>query len=250
MPAITGREEQKQRELRQFRALQRTCNAIPACRVEQPLEPEPDIVLFCPEGQIGIEFTEIHPSGVEKRSREGEQEILIATTKRLYEETGHPPVNVYIDWSGSPPLSKKARETSARLLCDLVVQNLPSGEEQSRNFGDGETLIHPSLPIREVSLFSASSRENAEWREWNFHDVVPPDPADLRERILFEESKIDRYKGTYKSWWLVLVAGAGGPSTWTVTSQGVSNQEFRSQYNRIFLLLMDRDKCVELRKSS
>jgi hypothetical protein len=242
----TSLQEQKNRELDQFRAFQQACGAVPECEPEQPPEPEPDIVLDCADGQIGVELTEIHPSGVEKRWVEREQEFVMSAAKHFYEAAGHPAVHVHIDWMHSPPLLKKTRETSARLLCDLVADHLPSEAERSRDVGDGETLIHRALPIREISVSRASSYMAAEWRDWNFHEVVPPDTEALQTRIAQEEYKIDRCQRTYTSQWLLLVAGAGGPSTWTVIGVSLEGQRFTSRYNRIFLFLMDRKSAVEL----
>jgi hypothetical protein len=157
--------DQKQRELLQFQAFRAISGLVPDCEIYQPAAPEPDIVVDCPEGKVGVELTEINPSGLEKRSNEGEQEFLADMAKRLYDETGLPLVNVFIDWTKSPRLSKNRRQAATRLLCDLVMRNRPEGEEFSGDVGDGDTLIHPDLPIRGISISWASSPEGSDWRD-------------------------------------------------------------------------------------
>jgi hypothetical protein len=219
---------------------------VPDCVFQQPPPPEPDIVLDCPEGRLGIELTEIHSSGSEKRSRESEQDMLTESAKALYEQTGLPPVTVHIEWTDSPSLSKRGRRKAAQLLCDLVLQSRPNQGELSRDVEDGDNLLKPSLPIRALSVSWASSRLGSEWRDWNFHEVQPPRPGELQERIRFEEPKLDLSQWNYTSRWLVLVAGAAGPSTWTVLGAGLAGEVFRSRYDRVFLCLTDRAMAVEL----
>jgi len=218
----------------------------PDCAFDQPPEPEPDIVADCVEGRVGIELTEFHPSGVEKRLREGEQEILTNSAKQLYEQAGLPPVNVFINWSEIPHLSKGGRRSWARLLFDLVAENRPYGEQFSRDIGDGEALLHPDLPIRALSISWASSLQSSEWRDWNFHKVKPPDADEIQQRLRYEENKLDISQESYLSRWLVLVAGAAGPSTWTDVGASLDGKVFVSRYDRAFLFLVDRRKVVEL----
>jgi hypothetical protein len=107
-------------------------------------------------------------------------------------------------------------------------------------------LVHPELPIRALAIAWASSQEASEWRDWNFHNVEPPDTGELQERMRNEEGKLGISRWTYASRWLVLVAGAGGPSTWTVPGATLERATFRSRYDRAFLCMVDRGKSVEL----
>lgn len=89
-------QDQKRRELIQFETFRAACERVPQCEIDQPRAPEPDVVLMCPDGLVGVELTEIHPSGEEKRPSEGERGIVTALAKCRYEETGLPPVHVSI----------------------------------------------------------------------------------------------------------------------------------------------------------
>jgi len=238
--------EQKQREMIQFQTFRAISGVVPDCAVEQAPAPEPDIVLDYPEGKVGIELTEIHPNGAEKRLQESEQEILAEAAKDLYSQSGLPPVNVSIDWTDFPRLSKSGRRAGAQLLCESVAQNRPEGEQFSQDVGDGNDLIHPKLPVRALSISWASSVKGSDWRDWNFHEVQPPHPGELQERIRQEESKLDVVQKSYVSRWLILVAGAAGPSTWTVLGASLDGATFRSRYDRVFVCLMDRKIVREL----
>jgi hypothetical protein len=246
MPRLNPKLAQKQRELIQFEAFRSSAGVVPDCSVDQPPEPEPDIVLRCADGQIGIELTAIHPSGVGKRLREGEQDILVDAARELYSRAGLPPVNVHIEWTDSIDLSKAQRRRAAGLLRDVVAQNVPSERELSREIGDGEGLIHPELPIRALAVSRASGEGGLDWRDWNFHEVRPPDPEEIQERLRREEPKLDLSRSAYTSRWLVLVAGSAGPSTWTVPGAALSGVSFRSRYDRVFICMVDRRKTIEL----
>ncbi len=246
MPISRPSTDQKRLELLQFETFRRVSGVVPDSAFQQPPPPEPDIVLDGPDGSIGIELTEIHPSGPEKRSREAEQDRLTESAKELYEQTDLPAVTLHIEWTDSPPLLKSSRRKRAKLLCGLVVENRHGQDELSRDVDNGDALLHPNLPIRAISVSWASSLEASEWRDWNFHEVQPPVPGELQERIRFEENKLDLSRLTYASRWLVLVAGAAGPSTWTVVGASLVGEVFRTRYDRVFLCLTDRAIAVEL----
>jgi hypothetical protein len=248
---VTGsREAQKRDELAQFERFAAACASVPVCASRQPGEPEPDIVLDCSKGLIGIELTDLLPSGdTTQRGRESERLNLLERAKLLYEQGGHPPVHVYVAWSVEPRLGKRVRADQARDLCELVARHQPSGI-YGTEVGNGFYRVIEGLPITFLHTWAARSHDQSDWREGEAHEVKPLGAADLQARVELEEPKLGKYRGAYESLWLVLVVDAGGPSTWATVLDEVWQSTFDSRYDRVFLLDWVRERCGELRLRS
>jgi hypothetical protein len=244
-----SRERQKQDELEQFQRFAAVCAVVPRCPPRQPKEPEPDIVLDCSGGRIGIELTDLLPSGnAPDRGRESERVNLLEHAKQLYERNGYPPANVYVAWSAEPRIRKQLRAAQAHLLSELVAKNYIPGI-YGIEVGSGFERIREDLPVTHLHILPAATHRESDWREGEFHEVAPLAVGDLRDRIRQEGFKRRRYREAYAQVWLLLVIDAAGPSTWGVILNDVWESTFESCYNRVFIFDFARDRYGELRLS-
>jgi hypothetical protein len=237
---------QKARELAQFDRFSRSARVGPFGSLRQPNQPEPDIVLDSPTGCIGVELTDLHPSGEAKRRDETEQGSLVERAKAAYDQAGHPPVHVWFDWtSGKPYDWKRSRPWSAEALSNLIARHYPASDGL-HEISDGSSALVGDLPLADINLARASSREGSEWRDGRFHEVEPYGVDEVQARITQEDPKVARYVASYASAWLILVAGAAGPSTWGVPDAGIAKATYRTRFDRVFLFEYERSRCIEL----
>jgi hypothetical protein len=245
MKSNSSTAAQKRDELAQFRRFAAACACVPSGEWRQPSEPAPDVVVDGPAGEIGIELTELDPSGAEKRLAQREQADIIAAARRLYDAAGYPPVHVWVTWADGAFKWKKHRHRLARALYELVVEERELCESLHQ-VGTGFDLLRPDVPVVHLMLARASSAVASEWRDGSFHQVGACGVAELQDRIALEDAKVGRYQQAYASRWLVFVLGAAGPSTWATVLPDVWPAHFRTNYDRLFLLHLDPDWCGEL----
>ena len=239
-------DRRKERELVQFDRFAATCASVPPCPVIQPAPPEPDIVLECRTGWIGIELTALNPSGEGSRSAEAERHELVTLAKGLFEQRGHPPTHAWFQWTSRSLLSKHRRPHLASVLCELVAAYIPNSDGVEE-IGTGERVLRADLPISLLRVGKASSYAAADWGDGEFHEVRACGSPEIQQRITLEDAKVAHYKHTYESRWLVLITESAGPATWAAVLEDVWTEQYRSHFDRAFLLEFVRGQCGELK---
>lgn len=235
-------EAKRAYEWAQFERFAAACGFVPAGPGEQPSPPEPDIVVGPPGARVAVELTDLHP-GVEAtgaadepvpvaRARERQQEWVTAAARRAYEGAGHPPVNVWISWI--PRAQFRGRDALAKRIATVVAAHPPRGSGL-REVGTGFEPIEPGLPVAGLAI-AAATGAGAAWRDGDMHQIGVYAADEIQARIATEDAKVGRYREPYASRWLVLVIGAAGPSTWGEVGADVERAQFRSRYDRVFVL--------------
>lgn len=240
-------DEKQRRERAQFERFASACGCVPLLPREQPEPPEPDVVFGPPGARVGVELTDLHPMGDEQRRREGEQASVLAAARAAYESAGHPPVDVWVSWTRHPRLARRAA-LAARLAA--IVAAHPPDTPGIREVGDWWHPIAPDFPVTRIGIAEALSWPTSEWRDGDMHRVGMCTPDDIQARITLEDPKVDRYRVTYASRWLVLVVGAAGPSTWGDVAADVLEETFRTRYDRVFVSDHAHARAYELRLAS
>jgi hypothetical protein len=243
------RAVQKALELEQFEEFARASGIVPTGERSQPEPPEPDIVIRAPDGQCyGIELTEIAPGGAaaERRRRtDVMRKRILAEARALYNtpENQRPFVHVWVGWrsDGQAPDAHRA----APRLCEFVVQHPPNGDTIDEHFQVGAGSAR-DWPISYIGVAPASALSGGDWRNADMYMVRPLLDEELRTRIEQEGEKVGRYQGTYSHRWLIFVHSSHLPSTWSHVTRAVRDREYRSRYDRIFLLDLGGHRYEEL----
>jgi hypothetical protein len=128
----------------------------------------------------------------------------------------------------------------------LVARHIPNSDGVEE-IGTGERLLRPDLPISLFRVGKASSYAAADWGDGEFHLVRSCGSPEIQQRISVEDAKVARYKRAYESRWLVLITESAGPATWAAVLDDVWTEQYRSRFDRAFVLEFIRGKCGELK---
>jgi hypothetical protein len=233
-------------EREQFARFRSLCQCGLKGSITQPEPPEPDIVVPTSNGLVGVELTAIHPNGSQSRWQESEQKELLDLAKKLYRTRGHAPINIWVHWGRSPAILRSNRSILAQRLCDLVAERC-SPEWGYLEVADSALTEFGELPIAHLGFAAASSWDGADWGEGAFHRVAPLGVPEVQAFLDREDPKTRRYREVYASIWVVLLCETAGPSTWGVTVKDVWRVEFKSSFQRAFLVEIGHGTCGELK---
>jgi hypothetical protein len=198
--------------------------------------PEVDVLVTSIDGrEIGVEVTRLHPTGgVEARRWESTQQSISRRAQQMYENDGFPPVEVVILWSEWVDPSAKRITDVARCLKDFVVDHLPdfghSVEVRLEDVNRSE-LPHGIAGIQIRRFFPDVSHWHAP--RAGFPGTITA--AQIRERISAKDAKL-RVAPRFSERWLVLAFGGEGRSTWGRIPDDLVDTEFRSCFDRAFLV--------------
>lgn len=225
-------EEQKQEaELILFKEFQRVAPDLSLAEVSQPRPPAPDILGRRENRQIGVEITRFLRD-VEKR-QESEQERCLKAAEQEYRIAGHPQVGVSILWSNSKNIPRRETTALAKMLSDFVADNVPT----VGGFHQLEPLF-PMVLAEYVDIVSIERFAYEGAHLWNcmragwFPTLTP---EELQNTIKAKEHNIEGYRAFCEELWLLIVS-EGDPSSFIELSQGTTDHQYLTGFDRVFFL--------------
>jgi hypothetical protein len=207
------RQSTKARELALFRLFQEAFPSLPTGPLQQPVPPEPDIVLEAPGGRIGVELTELHPAGSLPRLVESEQAQITQCAHEHYITRGGPPVLVDVYWA-STHITSRADRALATIIAETVLAAVPPEDGESILDDTSEATYRFARPeIERIWVFRPSGLPESFWGAPQSGSPISIGAAPIQWELDPNANKRARYRQPYVSCWIVLAVEGGGPST-------------------------------------
>ena len=206
-------------------------------------EPEPDVIARKGNETYGIEITNFHRQ--QAKQKESEEDRIIERAGALYSASGGPRLDVSVIWAPHYRIRKHARDHLARRLALLVQQNTPQrGHAIHLDWRNFESDLMEA--VSDVSINRLIDFKHNHWHAARAGFVPNWDPVTLQKEINENNAKPSRYVGHYTEVWLLIVSSFGAPSAWMEMTDDVKNNQFRSSFDRVFLLSSFPFEVIEL----
>lgn len=211
---------------------------------------EPDFLIHCSNGIIGVELTELHrevPPGVRPQQANEEMKRRIMTrAHQLYDESGLPPVQVNVLFSLHHEIQKTEVEDLAKNVLKLAVSNLPDAGksyEESYNWINREYFSEKlnKIFIRRWDGID-KSHFNAPSATW----IGMLSSTDILRVLQSKECKISSYRKRCTEVWLLISMNTQAMSTWFELDPDVLLQKFDTRFDRVFILSNFQGQVYEL----
>ncbi len=205
----------------------------------------PDLVVQTIEGNVGIEHTRLTEQLT--RNQESLQNKIVTRARELYERENADLLQVNFIFDIHKPLRDKMVEPIALQIAyaTKVFVFYLKATKQFQTFGYFESyqlrwhgITNFPMEVTNVSLSFAKSLEGVLW-EVDRGSTVPRLIADyLQDRINKKAERINKYVGSYKEMWLLLVAQLSEPSSSfdLEFSTEALQYPYKSPYARIYLM--------------
>jgi hypothetical protein len=234
------------RELAYAVLLQERCDDLANFSLSRLEPPEPDVVAVRQGRSIGIEITEIH-GNPKLRMTEAEQDRLLASAAKLWEDRKLPPVLVAVHWLPTGR-SRKYRDILEPLV-SVVSERVREGQA---SFDVSEAELDAVLPndhgIDRVFVDVINNGPTA-WTSGARWEASTPGPDFYQKEIDRKAAKPQRYTRAYDAIWLLLVHHGAFPSSGFDVSNDLERARFKSPYHRLFLLSLTPAALRELRRA-
>jgi hypothetical protein len=208
--------------------------------------PEPDIVATGAGDSIGIELT--HMRGIAALSvHESEKALVVRRACELVTHRTRASTAVRVDWAPGIVFTKENREALSAKLAHFVEAHLPP---------DGTDLVFgppfvaesdPSDPeLSYVSILREDAADESDWDGMDNWDGATAEPPFVQTHIDRKKSKPAKYLVRYTQRWLLLIHEGYKPSSGYELGATVRLAEFRSSFDRVFVLSLTPGAVTEL----
>jgi hypothetical protein len=215
----------------------------------------PDFLVETSRGRVGIELTEYHGRersqgrGSPTRAREAMEDEVLRRAADQYLSKGLPPLLVHVTWHPHEVFGHRRTAELAADLADLVRENLP---EPNRSVTiRGHQPAGRSLPqgVASLTVIRRERITKGSWTSVRAAFVPTIAPLDLQEILRNKEAKVSSYRRHCREVWLLIVARGLEPSTFGDLGPEIEGHQFKSSFDRVFLLNYSDGIVTELHVS-
>ena len=211
---------------------------------------EPDFLIHCSPGTIGVELTELHrdvPPGVRpQQANEEMKRRVMARAQKLYDEYGLPPIRVSVLFSLNHEIQKHEVEALAQNVFRIAMSNLP---DVGKSFEESYNWINRhyfSEKLNKIFIHRwegiDKSHFNAPGATW----VGALSVDDILRALYQKEGKIQKYRGRCNNLWLLIIMNTQTMSTWFEHDPNILLQRFNTDFDRVFILNHFQGQVYEL----
>lgn len=204
--------KKKQRERHLLECFLRSAGIEPLSIVDRE---RPDFMLSFPDGEVGVEVTELlktdHPDAPPERAQESIADQIIRKAQQLYEQKGGLPVNVSVIFNPGNDLRKALRDELADAIASLIqIQSIKDGE--TFRWDSKERGVQLPNPVSYIQALGVPSLDYAHWTVPRAGWVAPLTSEALSERISAKAAKLTTYQNSARRVWLIVVTDRTRPS--------------------------------------
>jgi hypothetical protein len=211
-------------------------------------KPAPDFIVRLPGRTIALEITELfHPSNevIPRQGTENYRARLLKTAGSEWRSRGCPAVEAHVFFDVSATISKNRIAGLACQLCDAVQHALPAaGNSAFLEFDWEQEDTYLAEQIIAVHVLRLPEGSRSHWLSPDFGHPRPLDAAML-QAVMDRKSQADYKEPGAEPWLLLVVDGRRISASFEFTAD-VTQCEYRSPFDRIFVLDMYSGHVVEL----
>lgn len=200
-------------------------------------EEPPDFEL----GDISIEVTEVHLENLKKT--ESFQNRLREDMQTRYDQICNIPLSVSIEFSEDIRLKSNEKnkfiEETVELVCNEVQKNNIKNNERIN-------IVCPDKKIEFITVWHFSRLEKSIWQCGKGMCIPNPLLDDIKKIIDKKNKLIGTYKKNYDLKWLLIVE-TGEPSSMYDDYTDICNYQYKSNFDRIFVLRYWSNTFIELK---
>ena len=224
---MSNKAENKERERVCVKIFKEAYSKFPQGKIlDDENQEKPDFIVLTKNGKIGIEVTSI-VDRKQKRS-ESECEKAVLEARRIYEMQHLPNLQVSVHIGCEKVFNKKNRSHFANAIAKQVINNTPP-------------------PKSYILIFNLPSLTQNHWHVPSGGICREDFEAELQDVLDEKESKIANYSPDCREQWLLVVAENMSASTFYEASEKTILHQYKSSFNKVFLLELFKGKLIELK---
>ena len=166
---------------------------------------------------------------------------MLAKAEERWMRASLPPAMVFVDFHDDIPLRKSALERLTEILLAIAEQNLPPLGGTCTVERDPSNLRVIPKQITRINIYRPEPLTESLWETVDCGYVPTADPSHLQRILTKKEARVHAYRQHCDEVWLLLVADATRLSTWFMPSSGLSEHQFDSSFDCVYLFVRDRD---------
>ena len=213
----------------------------------------PDFIVHASGHRLGIEHREVlvpqSPTQTSERAQEAHEDDILAMAKELTELRGTPVSRVSVSFGRGLPLKRQQRLALAREISALVHDYLPANDRyvalDYNHFFPRKIHGLQRVSIYRNDALTAAAHWTALRAAWVMSDCVDL----LQQAIDDKANNYDKYRTHCDECWLLLVADTRKPSGTVHPDDRSTSHEYRSPFERTYLLDVFRGALHLLRSS-
>jgi hypothetical protein len=205
----------------------------------------PDVIVATPVGKIGIEITSLHDGKLKRIESECEKAVLAA--RRIYEKQGLPKLHVSVHIGGENSFNRATRNKFANAIAGLVAANVPPPGKYVAVENDFNDPVRFPYEIDSIYIYQYSWSDENNWTAPSAGFYREHFVEELQRVISEKDSKLSGYMPDCKEQWLLVVAENSSPSTFFDPSEKTVNHNYKSAFDKIFVMELFKVKVFELK---
>ena len=243
---MSNKAENKERERVCVKIFKEAYSKFPKGKIlDDENQEKPDFIVLTKNGKIGIEVTSI-VDRKQKRS-ESECEKAVLEARRIYEMQHLPNLQVSVHIGCEKVFNKKNRSHFANAIAKQVINNTPPPKsyiDLENRWNDSKSF---PFEINNILIFNLPSLTQNHWHVPSGGICREDFEAELQDVLDEKESKIANYSPDCREQWLLVVAENMSASTFYEASEKTILHQYKSSFNKVFLLELFKGKLIELK---
>lgn len=243
---MSNSTEKKARERRFVELLKEAYPDFPSGEiVADERQERPDVVVVSVQGSIGIEITSLHDRNLKRAESECEKTVLDAC--RVYEKQNLPKLHVSVHIGRENSFNRTNRNKFAATIANLVSVNVPPPGEYASVENDFNDPGRFPFEIDSIYIYQYSWPDENCWTAPSAGLYRENFVEELQRVISEKDSKLSGYEPDCIQQWLLVVAENGSPSTFFDPSNDTVNHNYKSAFDKVFLMELFKLKLFELK---
>ncbi len=263
MTKYSGNIIKKRRELFQLQLFKECFSSIAVAEISIIENDLPDGMIQVGDKKISVELTQIFwdedADGVNKKAQENLADIIMDLAEMKYQRYNLPPLQVNVSFVDKYGLNKNDnnkrlystdKEALSDYIVEKVIKHLPASNEAFIEIpeynNNWERILDPKIHRIYISRFPELT-ENC-WAV-SGAGVIPFITVEkINEIIQKKSNRLVSYKNLYNKAWLVIIEDWNGLSGYFNfrNAEELLKKDFKSDFDRIFILRSRRKELIEL----